>query len=130
MTTSGGVLKARVTGYDRSEAATRLLVPGAVRWNAIRWAKASGHRWFDFGGLGESSVRALLSEHRVSRTELAGPDQYKVSFGGSAYRYPPAVELISSPVLRAAYDLFRSSEAGRRVLVRVRTVLRGGRAKG
>ena len=64
----GGVFKARLAGMDRDSAAARLSVPAAVEWEAIRWAKANGYRWFDFGGIREAAVSVIESERSdVSR---------------------------------------------------------------
>ena len=54
-------------------------------------------------------------------------DQPKLTFGGTAFRYPQAVELITSPVLRAGYDVARRSAHGRRVLGAAQQLLRNGR---
>ena len=124
----GEVLKVRLVGLDRSDEGVQLNVPAAVYWTAIRWAKANGYRWFDFGGLLPSSVPVLLSGQPVDVGALPGPDRYKVRFGGQAFRYPTAVELITPPVLRAAYDLARGSRGGRLLIRRVKHLARAGAA--
>lgn len=126
MTVCGGAVKVRFVGMDRSSPAAALNVPGAIRWESIKWAKANGHRWFDFGGLRPASVGVLTSGSAVDVEELAGPDRYKVRFGGSAYHYPPAVELVPSLVVRGAYDLVRGSTRGRRLLDTAKLRVRGG----
>ena len=40
--------------------AGRLSVPGAARWEIIRWARRSGYRWLDFGGLSEQTLREVV----------------------------------------------------------------------
>lgn len=126
MTACGGVLKARVSGFDRSEATAELRTPAAVRWSAISWAKANGYRYFDFGGLSEPATRKLLSGEPVDPAELPGPDQFKVSFGGEAFRYPRPVELIGPRLLRLGYDLSRQVPGAHRVQELLRTAFRGG----
>lgn len=123
----GGVLKTRISGFDRATNTTELRVPAAVRWTAMQWAQREGYRWFDFGGLSEASTELLLSGQRVDPAQIPGPDQFKVSFGGDAYRFPPAVELIGSPVLRHAYRLAKRSPTGQRAVTAAKVVLRGGR---
>jgi hypothetical protein len=45
-----------------------------------------------------------------------GPVVLKVAFGGRLHVYPPAVELISSPILSEAYDRLGSGSVGRTLL--------------
>ncbi|MBO0851393.1 MAG: GNAT family N-acetyltransferase [Pseudonocardia sp.] len=128
LTGSGGVLKSRITGLDRSSVqAGKLNVASAMIWEAISWGKANGYRWYDFGGLRPESVRALRAAGPGGQEGLAGPDQFKTKFGGEVYTYPPAVELIKSRVVRFGYDLARRGEGGRRLLSMIRETLRGGR---
>jgi lipid II:glycine glycyltransferase (peptidoglycan interpeptide bridge formation enzyme) len=128
MTGVGGVLKSRITGMDRSsQEAQKLNVASAMIWEAISWGKANGYRAFDFGGLRPESVAALRQTGSAAQDDLAGPDMFKTKFGGEVWVYPPAVELISSRVVRAGYDLLRNNEGGQKVITKVREVLRGGR---
>ncbi|WP_028925427.1 lipid II:glycine glycyltransferase FemX [Pseudonocardia acaciae] len=128
LTGSGGVLKSRITGLDRSsEQAGKLNVASAMIWEAISWGKANGYRWYDFGGLRPESVGALRAAGPSDPDGLAGPDQFKTKFGGEVHTYPPAVELIKSRTIRLGYDLARRGEGGRRLLSMVRETLRGGR---
>jgi lipid II:glycine glycyltransferase (peptidoglycan interpeptide bridge formation enzyme) len=128
LTGVGGVLKSRITGMDRSsEEAGKLNVASAMIWEAISWGKANGYRAFDFGGLRPESVRALRAPGPLDPEALAGPDLFKVKFGGDVWTYPPAVELIPSRAIRAGYDLLRRGNGGRKLLDTVREALRGGR---
>jgi lipid II:glycine glycyltransferase (peptidoglycan interpeptide bridge formation enzyme) len=111
----GEVLKLRLVGLDRSAEGRSLNVPGAVHWTAVRWARQHGYRWFDFGGVDDSSLPALLSGGPVDAEALSGPDRYKARFGGQVFRYPQPVELIPSAAVRHAYDLSRRSALGRRL---------------
>src|SRR5262249_14601474 len=101
MTCSGGVLKSRITGFDRSSVeAAKLNVASAMIWEAICWGKANGYRYYDFGGLRPESLRALRAAGPTELGVLAGPDQFKSKFGGEVFIYPPAVELIKSRAVR------------------------------
>jgi lipid II:glycine glycyltransferase (peptidoglycan interpeptide bridge formation enzyme) len=126
MTACGGVLKSRISGFDCCRSTAELRAPAAVRWTAIKWAKANGFRYFDFGGLSERATNELLSGNPVNLAALPGPDQFKVSFGGQAYRYPPPVELIGSAILRRAYHLSKRMPSAHRVQALLRTAFRGG----
>jgi lipid II:glycine glycyltransferase (peptidoglycan interpeptide bridge formation enzyme) len=125
LTGSGGVLKSRITGFDRdSPQAAKLNVASAIIWEAIRWAKANGYRCYDFGGLRPESTRMLQA---AAPTEhLPGPDQFKTKFGGEVWTYPPAVEMLPSPVVRLGYDVLRHGPWGKRLVDAARTALRGG----
>ena len=125
LTSCGAVIKGRLTGTDRDHAASRLGVSVAVVWEAIQWAKANGYRWFDFGGIPEATA-SLLEEEEPDYSRLTGPESFKVGFGGTPFRYPVAVELISSPLVRGAYDLSMRWPTGRRIVERTSHSLRAG----
>lgn len=122
-TACGDMLRLRLRGLDRTGHAARLSVPAAITWEAMRWAKASGLRWFDFGGLRAETLRALLDGE--TGTGQLSVDRFKTSFGGTAYRYPQPVEMIQPSILRACYDLTRRWPAGRHLITRVTRMARG-----
>ncbi len=137
MSGCGEMVRGRLSGFDRSGEAMRLSVPAAIRWELIKWAKAQGYRWFDFGGLHAETLAALLDgpDHStdavptdsVPSDAVHSADQPKVTFGGTAFRYPTAVEMIRPAPLRMAYDLAWRSETGRRLFREVKSLLRGSR---
>ncbi len=129
-TACGTVLKLRLVGLHRSDEERRLYVAAAVYWGAMKWAKANGYRWFDFGGVLPTSVPALMSGRRADLDALSGPDWYKARFGGRAFRYPQPVELIPSPIVRTGYDLARRSAAGRHIVSWVKRRSRAGDGAG
>jgi hypothetical protein len=106
-------------------------VPAAIRWQIIQWAKASGYQWLDFGGLRPETLDVLLNDalNDTGRDveHLPTGDQPKVTFGGTAYRYPTPVELIRPAPLRMGYDLARRSAAGQRMSAAAKSMLRGSR---
>ena len=124
-TNCGGVLRCRLTGMNRSSAASALSVAAAVDWEAIRWAKRQGLNGFDFGGL-SAEAAAIVADQGFSSTELDGASRFKVAFGGRYHAYPRAVELIPSPVVRRLYDGLGSGSVGRLVLDRARRLMRHG----
>ena len=124
-----GVITARLAGMERDSAAVRLNVSTAVHWEAIRWAKANGYRWYDFGGIRDTAVSVL--EHEGSDlSQLTSSEAFKASFGGTPFRYPTPVEFISSPVIRGGYDLAMRWPRGRRAAHRAASMLRSGRGAG
>jgi lipid II:glycine glycyltransferase (peptidoglycan interpeptide bridge formation enzyme) len=126
MTGCGDMVRGRLSGFDRSGEAMRLSVPAAIRWEMIKWAKGQGYRWFDFGGLRPETLDALLDGHGRSVDTVSAADQPKVTFGGTAFRYPTPVEMIRPAVLRTSYDLAWRSAAGRRLFTEVQSLLRRG----
>ncbi|MGH3920061.1 MAG: lipid II:glycine glycyltransferase FemX [Pseudonocardiaceae bacterium] len=126
MTGCGDMVRGRLSGFDRSGEAMRLSVPAAIRWEMIKWAKGRGYRWFDFGGLRPETLDALLDGDGRSADTLPTADQPKVTFGGTAFRYPTPVEMIRPVALRTAYDLAWRSAAGRRLFSDVQSLLRRG----
>jgi lipid II:glycine glycyltransferase (peptidoglycan interpeptide bridge formation enzyme) len=124
-TTCGGVLRCRLTGMDRSSPAVRLSVTSALDWEAMKWARTNGFDQFDLGGL-SASTAALVAEGGFSSPALDGAARFKVGFGGRLHHYPRAVELISSPVLRKAYDMLGSGSAGEAMVDRARQWMRHG----
>ncbi|HZD15307.1 MAG TPA: GNAT family N-acetyltransferase [Pseudonocardiaceae bacterium] len=123
-TACGGMLRLRLRGLDRSGEAARLSVPAAITWEAMRWAKAQGFAWFDFGGLRAPTLRALL-DGDANSGEQQSVDHFKTNFGGTPYRYPVPVEVIHSPILRITYDLTRRWPAGRQLLTHATRLARG-----
>ena len=55
VTVCGGMIRGRFAGFDRCGEAARLSVPAAIRWEIIKWGKARGLRWLDFGGLSDAT---------------------------------------------------------------------------
>ncbi|MGH3897687.1 MAG: lipid II:glycine glycyltransferase FemX [Pseudonocardiaceae bacterium] len=129
VTGCGAMVRGRLAGFDRSGEAGRLSVPAAIRWEIIRWAKARGYRWYDLGGLHEETLRALLAGECQHSDSWSSSDQAKVAFGGTAYRYPSAVEMINPTPLRSAYDLSRRWAGGRRLVARATRRFRGSSPK-
>ncbi|MGH3788607.1 MAG: lipid II:glycine glycyltransferase FemX [Pseudonocardiaceae bacterium] len=130
MTGCGEMVRGRLSGFDRSGEAMRLSVPAAIRWELIKWAKAQGYRWFDFGGLRPKTLEALLGGAERSADTLPAADQPKVTFGGTAFRYPTPVEMIRPAALRYAYDLAWRTATGRRLFTEAQSLLRGSRRGG
>ncbi|MGH3701173.1 MAG: lipid II:glycine glycyltransferase FemX [Pseudonocardiaceae bacterium] len=130
MTGCGDMVRGRLSGFDRSGDAMRLSVPAAIRWEMIKWAKGQGYRWFDFGGLRPETLAALLDGSDGNADTLPTADQPKVTFGGTAFRYPTPVEMIRPAALRTMYDIAWHSSTGRRLFAEAQSLLRGSRSQG
>lgn len=125
LTGCGGVVRARLAGYSPSEDVRTLNIPAAIDWASVRWARANGYRWYDFGGIRPESV-AVLARSPADLDALPGPDRYKARFGGRLFRYPQAMESIRPAPLRLGYDLARRTTAGRSVVTRAKRLARTG----
>jgi hypothetical protein len=130
VTMCGGMVRGRFAGFDRDGPGARLGVPGAARWEMIRWAKRSGYRWLDFGGLAEETLRDVVDLGRRWCESWPGPDKAKLSFGGEPFRYPAPVELIQPTALRLAFDAVTATRLGRRGLELAVTSMRARRKEG
>ncbi len=126
VTMCAGMIRGRLTGLDRACDAARNSVPAAIRWEIIQWGKERGYRWLDFGGLRSETLDTLLMPSGRPRPQLAAVDQPKLAFGGAAYRYPSAVEMITPDVLRRTYDHVTSSAQGRQLVRRAQAIARRG----
>jgi lipid II:glycine glycyltransferase (peptidoglycan interpeptide bridge formation enzyme) len=127
LTICGGTVVQRLTGMDRSDMYRPLRVPAVMEWRVIMWAKRRGYEWYDFGGLGEKSLRTLVDDEPGDPDSWDGADRFKLSFGGVVFRYPSPVEWIRPSALRYAYDLSRRFPAGRSLMQRAARRLRTGR---
>ncbi len=125
----GGVLTSRLTGMQRDDQVKKSAAAAAVIWHAILWAKSNGYHTFDFGGFPVDAVDMIRDGDGGGASGLTGPEVFKVSFGGQPFRYPPAVELLSSRVLRTGYDLSRRSEVGGKLVATARRLLQGRASK-
>ena len=131
VTMCGTTVRGRLSGFDRSGPGGRLSVPGATRWEIIRWARDSGYRWLDFGGLSEPPLRELIDEE--PRTgDRPGTDAAKLQYGGVPFRYPGPVELIRPRLVRSAYDTVNGLPWARAHLQQAKVALRssGPRSRG
>ncbi|HEY0811939.1 MAG TPA: GNAT family N-acetyltransferase [Pseudonocardia sp.] len=128
VTRCGGLVRGRISGFDRSGPAAQVSLPAAVRWEILKWAKDQDCRWLDFGGLTERTLDILLTGGERPDEGWPAVDQPKLTFGGTAFRYPPPVEIISSPSLRTFFDIAQRSPRGQQALDLAARLLRSGRS--
>jgi Acetyltransferase (GNAT) domain len=131
VTMCGTTVRGRLSGFDRSGPGGRLSVPGAARWEIIRWARGAGYRWLDFGGLSEPTLRELV-DGRPRTGDRPGTDAAKLQYGGIPFRYPGPVELIRPRLVRSAYDTVNGLPWAREHLQQAKVALRssGPRSRG
>jgi hypothetical protein len=113
---------------DRGSLAGRLHVNGAVVWEAIRWARANNYRVFDFGGISDTAV-STLENAQCDKSALTSSEAFKVTFGGTPFRFPMPVEMIHSPMVRVAYDISMRWPVGRRLVEQTAHRLRADRSQ-
>jgi SAM-dependent methyltransferase len=124
LTVNGDMIRGRLVGFDRSGDAAGFGVPAAVTWEGIRWAQARGLRWYDVGGVPAAVLDDMLDRGVRFSADWSSSVRAKLGWGAEPFRYPGAVELISSRVLRAGYDAARGSAAGHRLLDALKRRLR------
>ncbi len=125
-TRCGGVLRARLTGFDRDSSALKLNVPSAIAWNAILWAREAGLQWFDLGGIRPATAQAMLAGQSLDQTSAGGNDFFKLCFGGEPILMPPAVETAAPRLILDTLDVVQSSTWGRSVISDLQRRMRGG----
>lgn len=126
-TCSGGMMRERLTGFDRDSDASKLSVPSAITWHAMLWARERGVRWYDLGGLKLPLATAMLAGEALHPDAVPGPERYKLKFGGEPYLLPPAMEIARPRFLLSGYDVLRRSRRGQSMVGDLRRHMRGGR---
>jgi lipid II:glycine glycyltransferase (peptidoglycan interpeptide bridge formation enzyme) len=124
VTMLGDTVQGKRCGFDSSGPSGRLSVPAAVRWEIIKWAKSEGYRWLDFGGLPQQMLDDMLDRGIDNNAEWPSAHRAKLSFHGTPFRYPAAVELVRPLPMQWAYDLGRRNVYGRRLVAGVKASLR------
>ena len=129
VTVCAGMVRGRLGGFDSSGEAGKLSVPAAVRWEIIKWARQSGHRYLDFGGLPESMLADMIDRGIHSSEEWPSAQRGKLAFNGQAFRYPTPVERIQPRWARWLYDYVMSHRGGLAVVATAKDLLRGNRGR-
>lgn len=80
-------------------------------WEAIRWAKLQGFRYFDFVSIDRDLATKLQNNESIDWSAVWGPDNFKVGFGGSPIVLP-------EPYYRSYHPLIQTClrAGGRHVL--------------
>lgn len=83
-----------------SSSARNTMAPYALHWNAIREAKASGHRFYDFHGVNPGNT-----ESPYFKKTWEGITRFKLGWGGERVDYVGTWELPQMPMVYAAWRL-------------------------
>ncbi len=70
-----------------------------IQFEGLRWAKGSGHRFYDFEGIHIDAARIVQSGGTLS-DDAHGVAFFKLGFGGDVAIFPGALDISPSPVLR------------------------------
>ncbi len=68
-----------------------------VYWEAIRWAKQNGFRYFDMVGIDRKLGEQLLTGAAIDWTRVTGPCNFKVGYGGTPVIMPETCCRFLSP---------------------------------
>lgn len=69
-------------------------------WEVIRWAKENGFRSFDLVGIERLLAQRLLAGEPIDWTKAAGPDNFKIGYGGAPVVLPETCYRFLSPWAR------------------------------
>lgn len=81
----------------------RLFASELVEWEAIKWDRAQGYRYVDFGGLEARVAEAVLSGHPDEIDRRYSASLFKLRWGGRVVTNPPYVDHVFNPLLRLGY---------------------------
>jgi lipid II:glycine glycyltransferase (peptidoglycan interpeptide bridge formation enzyme) len=73
----------------------------ALHWAGMRWARATGRRWYDFDGIDLASIRDGASSRSVAH--------FKMGFGGEIVTLPPTLVYLRNPIARTAHERLSAS---------------------
>jgi lipid II:glycine glycyltransferase (peptidoglycan interpeptide bridge formation enzyme) len=76
-----------------------------VYWEAIRWAKANGYRFFDLVGFDTRNAQALIEGRAVADADRCGMSAYKLGFGGQIERLSPGYCCFRNPLVQLGYKV-------------------------
>jgi hypothetical protein len=98
-TAFGSTVTYRINGWNREEPQLRPTL--ACHWHAIQWAKQSGYRYYDLGGLGNRQNEQAIRRGELQLSDLKeGQLAHKVALGGRLLILPRAWQTTFNPVLR------------------------------
>jgi lipid II:glycine glycyltransferase (peptidoglycan interpeptide bridge formation enzyme) len=99
--------------YGASNDLERQRMPAyLLQWEAMRWARQSGCRWYDLWGIPDASEPELEANFETRSDGLWGVYRFKRGFGGEVRRSPGAWDKVYHPVLYKAYLNYARHRAG------------------
>lgn len=73
-------------------------------WEAIKWAKVNGYRFFDLEGIDVEGAKAVLEGRPLPEALQETPTRFKLSFGGEVVLYPGPCDYVRHRLFRWVYD--------------------------
>jgi lipid II:glycine glycyltransferase (peptidoglycan interpeptide bridge formation enzyme) len=74
-----------------------------IYWEAIKWARAGGDRYFDFSGFDTKYARALAEQRTLDAAEICKISFFKQGFGGRILPLFPGYCYFPNPLLRLIF---------------------------
>ncbi len=82
------------------------MAPYLAQWEAIRWARAGGARWYDLWGVPDEDEATLESQFEQRGDGLWGVYRFKRGWGGQLVRSIGAWDQVLNPALYLAYRVY------------------------
>jgi peptidoglycan pentaglycine glycine transferase (the first glycine) len=82
------------------------MAPYLAQWEAMRWARTQGARWYDLWGVPDEDEAALEAGFEQRHEGLWGVYRFKRGFGGRLVRTIGAWDRVYNPLLYRAYLLY------------------------
>jgi lipid II:glycine glycyltransferase (peptidoglycan interpeptide bridge formation enzyme) len=124
LTSFGDTMTYRLQGWAGE--GSELYPNVACHWEAIRWAKAQGYRWYDLGGIERRCAELIAAGERLPEALLRSPATFKTQFGRELVLMPTARQFTFNPLARAAVNALYGRMARMRSFSRLMTRLRSG----
>ncbi|WP_336489358.1 lipid II:glycine glycyltransferase FemX [Methylobacterium nigriterrae] len=129
ITRFGGVTTFKLAGWDAAGPAPPY-APDAVHWAAMRWARSTGDRFYDFGGFDRHAAECLASGRPLPEAFYRSHSFYKLGFGGTPLLMPRARFLLLPPAAHLAFGTATQSLLASPKARRLTQYLRNGRFSG
>jgi len=95
--------------YGASDDEMRNLMPTyLLQWEAMRWAKANGAKFYDLWGIPDADEETLEEQFTQRSDGLWGVYRFKRGFGGQVMRSASAFIRVYNPLLYRAYKMMQS----------------------
>jgi lipid II:glycine glycyltransferase (peptidoglycan interpeptide bridge formation enzyme) len=88
-----------------------LMAPYLLQWEAMRWARARGARWYDLWGIPDAPHSELETGFETRRDGLWGVYRFKRGFGGEWFQAPGSWEIPLRPALHRLYAMLEARRA-------------------
>jgi lipid II:glycine glycyltransferase (peptidoglycan interpeptide bridge formation enzyme) len=74
-----------------------------IYWEAIKWARAGGYRYFDFAGFDTEYARAIVAQRPLVEGKICKISFFKQGFGGRILPLFPSYCYFPNPLLRVVF---------------------------